>query len=214
MNPIGIFGGTFDPIHYGHLRTAFELLTSLNLSEVRFMPCGQPPHREEPVADAELRLAMVKTAVEAQHGFLVDDREVRKDGPAYSVETLYELRSEYPSHSLCLIVGMDAFLGFPQWHQWRQILQLSNLIVAHRPGWRAPSMGTLGELLVDRGTGSPRDMHEYLAGRVYVQAVTQLEISSTAIRSLIMAGGDPRFLMPDSVRRIIDESGCYSTMPR
>lgn len=209
MSPIGIFGGTFDPIHFGHLRTAFELLQALRLSEMRFMPAGNPPHREQTVANAELRLAMVQAAVEGQPGFTVDDREVKREGPSYSVDTLSALRAEFPKRSLCLIVGMDAFLGLPKWHQWRELLELAHLIVAHRPGWRAPSMGPLGELLVDRGTGRINDLHEARAGCIYIHAVTQLEISSTELRKLIAAGRDPRYLVPDAVRAVIEKSGCY-----
>jgi nicotinate-nucleotide adenylyltransferase len=210
MSSIGIFGGTFDPIHYGHLRTAFELLQALRLNEMRFMPAGNPPHREQPIASSEQRLAMVKAAVAGQAGFVVDDREMRREGPSYSVDTLAALRADFPDRPLCLIVGMDAFLGLPKWHQWREILQLAHLVVAHRPGWRAPSMGPLGELLVDRGTGRINDLHESIAGRIYIHAVTQLEISSTEVRKLIASGRDPRYLMPDSVREIIETTGCYS----
>ncbi|MET0984120.1 MAG: nicotinate-nucleotide adenylyltransferase [Steroidobacteraceae bacterium] len=211
MSPIGIFGGTFDPIHFGHLRTAFELMQALRLSEMRFMPAGDPPHRDQTIADAELRLAMVRAAVEGQPGFTVDDREVRREGPSYSVDTLGTLRAEYPQRSLCLIVGMDAFLGLPKWRQWRELLELAHLVVAHRPGWRAPSMGPLGELLVDRGTGRINDLHEARAGCIYIHAVTQLEISSTELRKLIAAGRDPRYLVPDAVRAVIEQSGCYRT---
>ena len=211
MSPIGIFGGTFDPIHFGHLRTAFELMQALRLTEMRFMPAGNPPHRDETIAAAELRLAMVRAAVEGQPGFTVDDREVRREGPSYSVDTLSGLRAEYPQRSLCLIVGMDAFLGLPKWRQWRELLELAHLVVAHRPGWRAPSMGPLGELLVDRGTGRINDLHEARAGCIYIHAVTQLEISSTELRKLIAAGRDPRYLVPDAVRAVIEQSGCYRT---
>lgn len=209
MSTFGIFGGTFDPIHFGHLRTAFELLQALRLNEVRFMPAGNPPHREATVASAEVRLAMVKAAVQDQPGFVVDDREIQRAGLSYSVDTMRTLRADFPDHSLCLVVGMDAFLGLPKWHQWRELLELAHLVVAHRPGWRAPSMGPLGELLVDRGTGSISDLHESRAGRIYVHAVTQLEISSTEVRKLIAAGRDPRYLMPDAVRAIIEHTGCY-----
>ena len=207
---MGIFGGTFDPIHYGHLRTAFELLETLRLPEMRFMPAGNPPHREHTVASNALRLDMVRAATAGQPGFTVDDREMHKSGPSYSVETLAELRSEFPTRPLCLIVGMDAFLGLPKWHQWRELITLAHLVVAHRPGWRAPTMGPLGEMLVDRGTGTVQDLHDGVAGRIYIHAVTQLEISSTDVRALIHAGRDPRYLMPDGVRRIILESGCYA----
>jgi nicotinate-nucleotide adenylyltransferase len=209
MNPIGVFGGTFDPIHYGHLRTAFELMQSLKLSEVRFMPCGIPPHRGHPVASSQIRLAMVQAATAGQPGFIVDDREMRREGPSYSVDTLFDLRAEYPHRSLCLIVGMDAFLSLPKWYQWREILQLAHVIVAHRPGWRAPDHGPLGELIVDRGTTRIDDLHDARAGGIFIHAVTQLEISSTAARSLVAAHGDPRFLMPDAVRDLILETGCY-----
>jgi len=214
MSPIGIFGGTFDPIHYGHLRTALELLQALRLAEMRFMPAGNPPHRDLTIASAEMRLNMVKAAIAGQPGFTLDDREVRREGPSYSVDTLTELRAEHRDRSLCLIVGIDAFLGLPKWHQWREILQLAHLIVAHRPGWRAPSMGPLGELLVDRGTGRINDLHESRAGCIYIHAGTQLEISSTEVRKLIAAGRDPRYLMPDPVRAIIEETQCYRTPPR
>jgi nicotinate-nucleotide adenylyltransferase len=209
MNPIGIFGGTFDPIHFGHLRTAFELLQALRLSEMRFMPAGNPPHREVTIATPEQRLAMVQAATQGQRGFTVDDREIRREGLSYSVDTMRTLRADFPDRSLCLIVGMDAFLGLPKWHQWRELLELAHLVVAHRPGWRAPSMGPLGELLVDRGTGRIGDLHESRAGCIYIHAVTQLEISSTELRKMIAAGKDPRYLMPDAVRTIIEETGCY-----
>jgi nicotinate-nucleotide adenylyltransferase len=214
MRPIGLFGGTFDPLHYGHMRTALELLEALKLSEVRFMPTGSPPHREQPQAPAQVRLAMVRAAVADQSAFVVDDREIRRTGVSYSVDTLTELRSEYPQRSLCLLLGMDAFLGLPNWHRWRELLDLAHIIVAHRPGWRAPTMGPLGEVMVDRGTGSVRDLHEQRAGRVYVHAVTQLEISSTELRQLIGAGLDPQYLVPEEVRRIIRETRCYAVDQR
>jgi nicotinate-nucleotide adenylyltransferase len=210
MKPIGVFGGTFDPIHCGHLRTAFELWQELGLAEVRFLPTGHPPHRDQLYASAELRLAMVRAAVAGQAGFVVDDREVRRSGVSYSVDTLAELRRENPRTPLCLLLGMDAFLGLPNWHRWRELFDLAHVVVAHRPGWKAPTHGPLGELMVDRGTGAVNDLHNAPAGRIYVHAVTQLEISSTELRQIIDAGRDPRFLVPDAVREIIRESGCYA----
>jgi nicotinate-nucleotide adenylyltransferase len=208
--PIGLFGGTFDPIHYGHLRTAFELWQSLRLAQVRFLPTGDPPHRDASLAPPELRLEMVRAAIAGQSAFVADDREMRRSGVSYSVDTLLDLRREYPDRSLCLLLGMDAFLGMPHWHRWREIFELAHVVVAHRPGWKAPMTGPLGELMVDRGTGSVRDLHAAAAGRVYVHAVTQLEISSTDLRQLIVSGSDLRYLVPDAVRELILASGCYA----
>ena len=208
--PLGIFGGTFDPVHNGHLRTAFELREALRLAEVRFLPTGNPPHREVTLASAEMRLAMVRAAVADEPAFTVDDRETRRGGLSYSVDTLAELRAEFPQRPICLLLGMDAFLGLPNWHRWRELLELAHVVVAHRPGWKAPTQGPLGEVMVDRGTGSVRDLHEATAGRVFVHAVTQLEISSTELRALIARGRNPRYLVPDSVCKLLRETGWYA----
>ena len=209
MSPVGIFGGTFDPIHFGHLRTAFELLHALRLAEVRLVPAGNPPHRGIPLCDARHRLDMVRAAVADQPGLVVDDREVRREGPSYTVLTLRELRDEAPGRPICLLLGMDAFLGLPQWHEWRSVFDLAHVVVAHRPGWTAPDAGTLGELLAARGTQRVEDLHQSVAGRIHVRPVTQLEISSTDLRDLIVAGQDPRYLLPDAVRALIRDTGCY-----
>jgi len=200
MKPIGIFGGTFDPIHYGHLRSAFEMLQALDFEEVRFTPCGDPPHRGVTYATAEQRLRLVQLAINGQDGFIADDRELKRGGLSYTVDTLESLRKEFPGRSLGLIVGMDAFLGLPTWHRWDEILDIGHIVVAHRPGWKAPDIGALGELISNYGTHRVEDLHSAIAGRVHIHAVTQLEISSTEIRDLVAAGRDPRFLMPDAVR--------------
>lgn len=210
MNPIGIFGGTFDPIHYGHLRTAFELLQALRLAEVKFIPSGDPPHRGSTCASAELRLDMVRVATQGQPGFTVDDCELRRDGPSFTIDTLAAIREEHAGDSLGLIIGMDAFLGLTSWRRWDEILDFAHIVVAHRPGWKAPDIGELGDLIAAHGTHRADDLHDEPHGRVHIHAVTQLEIASTEIRDLIAVGRDPRFLMPDAVRDVISESGCYA----
>jgi nicotinate-nucleotide adenylyltransferase len=209
MTPVGIFGGTFDPIHYGHLRTAFELMHVLRCNEVRFVPSRRPPHRDATAADPELRLNMVTAAIAGQRGFVLDDREFQREGPSYTVDTLMSLRADLGETPLALIIGMDAFLGFTTWHRFKEILELAHIVVAQRPGWRAPDMGVLGELIASQGTLKIEDLHARACGRVHIHAVTQLEISSREVRELIAVGRDPRFLMPDAVRDIIMESGCY-----
>ncbi len=207
---MGVFGGTFDPVHLGHLRSAFELKATLDCGEIRFLPCAIPPHRATPVADANTRAHMVKLAVGDEPGFVVDERELHREGPSYSVDTLESLRAEFPSTPLCLFVGMDAFLGLPRWHRWERIFELAHVVVAHRPGWRVPARGPLGELIALRGRKDPLALHQVSAGLIFVHAVTQLEISSTEIRELIRAGRDPRFLLPDVVRNYVMEVGCYT----
>lgn len=209
MRPMGIFGGTFDPVHYGHLRTAFEMLQALRFRDVRFIPCGDPPHRGVTYADAQMRQRMVAHAIAGQDGFVIDDREIIRDGPSYTVDTLASLREEFPERSLGLILGMDAFLGLPKWYRWNEILTLAHIVVAHRPGWKAPDIGPLGNLLAEHGTHRIDDLHQAKQGRIHIHAVTQLEISSTEIRELVAAGRDPRFLMPDAVRDFIEESKIY-----
>ncbi len=209
MSPIGIFGGTFDPIHYGHLRTAFEMLQALRFGELRFVPSGDPPHRGETYAPASLRLEMVRAATANEPRFVVDDCEVRRQGPSYTVDTLAAMREEQPDAPMGLILGMDAFLGLTNWRRWNEILDYAHIVVAHRPGWRAPDIGAIGELISEHGTHRIDDLHEQRDNLIYIHAVTQLEISSTEIRDLVGAGRDPRFLMPDVVRDIIVESNCY-----
>ena len=209
MKPIGVFGGTFDPIHYGHLRSAFEMLQALRFEEVRFIPCGDPPHRGVTYANAQQRMRLVECAIAGQPGFVADDRELRRDGPSYTIDTLNSLREEFPGRSIGLIVGMDAFLGLPGWHRWDEILGIAHIVVAHRPGWKAPDIGVLGEMITEHGTHRVDELHDTLHGRVHIHAVTQLEIASTEIRELVAAGRDPRFLMPDEVRDAILEMKIY-----
>lgn len=206
--PIGILGGTFDPIHLGHLRTALELLELLPIEEVRFIPCREPPHRRSPDA-GDLRLEMLQAAVADEERFRVDDREFRRPGPSYTIDTLASLREELPARALCLLLGMDAFLGLPTWHRWTELLDRAHIVVAHRPGWIAPRDAPLGELLERHRTGETERLRDPAGGRIVVTPVTQLEISSTRLRAALARGTDPRYLVPDKVREIILSSGCY-----
>jgi nicotinate-nucleotide adenylyltransferase len=210
MRPIGIFGGTFDPIHYGHLRTALELKEALELGPVHFVPCASPPHRAAPLTDGRLRFRMVEAAIKDEAEFVADDRELRRPGLSYTIDKLASFRAELGDSPLCLLVGMDAFLGLTQWHRWRELFDVAHVVVAHRPGWQAPRDGPLGDLLLARGTASPADLVTRPAGFLHVRPVTQLEISSTDLRDSLRAGRDPKFLVPDAVRQIILETECYA----
>lgn len=206
---IGVFGGTFDPIHFGHLRPAFELLQRLRLDEVRFIPCRNPPHRETPGASAEQRLRMVRLALEGVAGFRIDTRELQREGTSFMFDTLASLRAELPDARFCLLLGMDALLGFQRWHRWREILESAHLVGAHRPGWVPPREGELAELIQARHAANVAELEASPAGMVLLQPVTQLEISATAVRSMIAAGASARFLLPDAVCELIDREAIY-----
>ena len=214
MTAIGILGGTFDPIHFGHLRTAVEMRECLGLAEVRFMPCRVPPIKKAPVASAAQRLDMVRAAVAGLPGAVVDERELHRDGPSYSVDTLSSLRADFPERPLCLIVGMDAFSGFSSWHRWQELERLAHIVVAHRPGASAPEDGAIIELLERARTRDPADLATATHGRVLLHSVTQLDISSSAIRDGFARGESQRFLLPDPVIDLIESSGCYAASER
>lgn len=210
LDPLVILGGAFDPVHYGHLRAAFEVRELLQPCEVRLIPSAQPPHRAPHVASNAVRMQMLDAAVAAVHWCRADDRELRRPETSWTAVTLEGLRADYGDRSLCIILGMDAFLGLPGWHRWEEICDLAHLIVVHRPGWSPPAEGQLGALISQRITVDPEDLRALPAGRILVQEVTQLEISSSRIRELVAAGRQPLYLLPDAVLEIIQNTGCYA----
>lgn len=207
---IGILGGTFDPIHFGHLRTALELHQTLELAQVCLIPCYQPVHRKLPIATPEQRLAMVRKAIEHEPALTVDDCEIQRKGPSYTIDTLMLLQKKMPNTPLCLIMGIDAFLNFPSWHRWQEILKRAHLIVVHRPQYHLPQTGTVADLLKQRLKQEPESLHHTLAGNIILHPVTPLEISATDIRKQIAMGRSPRYLVPDSVNKYIQQHGVYS----
>ncbi|MDQ2069963.1 nicotinate-nucleotide adenylyltransferase [Natronospira bacteriovora] len=214
QRPIGLFGGTFDPIHHGHLRPALELLEILELEQVRLIPCADPPHRGAPMAPGPFRLEMARAAVHDQPGLEVDDREMRRPGPSYTLDTLLAFREELgPKRPLCLILGSDAFLGLPRWSRWEALLEQAHIVVAHRPGWQLTPDGDLSRVLEACRSDDRADLHRLPAGRILTQQVTQLEISSSVIREILDRGGSVRYLTPDPVVRMIESSPYYSRRP-
>jgi nicotinate-nucleotide adenylyltransferase len=206
---IGILGGTFDPVHTGHLCIALELYQTLPLKEIRFIPCGQPPHRDPPRATADQRLAMLRMAIEDQQGFCIDERELRRRGPSYMVDTLSSLRNEFPDVPLCLIIGLDVFKEFDKWHRWSEIPKLAHMVVVHRPAADLADNDRIFELLEQRRVTEPKALLERLAGAILPWPVRQLDISSTDIRSLIADHKSPRYLLPEQVYSYIQNEGLY-----
>ncbi|NNF97687.1 MAG: nicotinate-nucleotide adenylyltransferase [Halobacteria archaeon] len=206
---LGIFGGTFDPVHFGHLRPALEVQQALGLNEVRFIPAGQPPHREMPHATTPQRMLMLRAAIDDQPGFVVDEREVQREGPSYMVDTLASLREEVGQVALCLILGYDAFLGLPGWHQWHRLIELAHLVITHRPGWNHDGLGDELQSLVEQHEIGLERLSEQAAGGLVFVPVTQLDISATSIREQIRAGQDIRYLLPDPVNEMIKMQKLY-----
>ena len=209
-HPIGILGGTFDPIHYGHLRPALELRESLELAEVRFLPCRIPAHRAAPRITAEQRLALVRLATTGQVGFVTDDRELRREGPSYMVDTLASLREDFGADTpLCLIVGTDAFRELHTWHRWRDLTGLAHVVVMQRPGVLQPLPPVLEEFVTPRVVYDALALRRKPAGGILFQPVTQLNISATQIRALLARGQSPRYLLPDAVLACIHDRALY-----
>ena len=213
MSPLGVFGGTFDPVHFGHLRLAEEAMIHLGLGGVRWIPAGQPPHRGLPGVTAAQRLDMVRLATADNPRFSVDAAEVDSAAPSYTVVTLERLRRELgPDQPLVLMVGADAFHGFPTWHRWRDIFELAHVAVSHRPGFPIDPSGLSEGLLAEfarRRQVASEGLQAAPAGSITTFAMTQLAISATQIRKLLANGLSARYLLPDVILDYIRAHSLY-----
>ncbi len=208
--PIGILGGTFDPVHFGHLRPALEVHEQLGLDHVRLIPSKVPVHRPQPVAPLEQRIEWLQQVTEVVPQFVVDLCEVERETPSWMVVTLEGLRARFPTRSLCLMLGMDAFLQIKRWHRWEALFDHAHIVVTHRPGYPVPQQGEIAQLLAQRQSHLVTDLQvvpNSQEGRILLMSITQLEISATAIRQMVRQGEDPRFLLPDTIRTSI--LNCY-----
>jgi nicotinate-nucleotide adenylyltransferase len=203
---IGIFGGTFDPIHYGHLRAALEVQEQFCLTQVRLIPSATPPHRQQPFASASQRQQMVTLAIQNQTGFICDSRELERQGKSYMVDTLASLRQDFPSQALLLFIGTDAFNHLTSWYQWQRLFDFAHVVVMTRPSFKQQK---LDDFFTARYTESKSELTSTLAGKLYFQAITQLDISATAIRQLIAQHQSPTYLLPDTVIDYITQHTLY-----
>jgi nicotinate-nucleotide adenylyltransferase len=212
---IGVLGGTFNPIHFGHLRPALEITEALQLREMRLIPSALPPHREVPEVDAQQRLRLVQLAAVGEPRFVVDDRELRREGPSYTVDTLISLRRELGDEAIGLVIGMDAFLFLHTWHRWEQLIDLAHFIVMQRPGHYSPALyrkkmhADVRALVEQRLVVQAGQLHNTSCGGIWFQAVSQLDISATNIRAMIKAGHSARYLTPEAVWDSIEKNRLY-----
>jgi len=205
MQRLGILGGTFDPIHYGHLRPAVEMRAALGLDAVHFVPARVSPLRAEPAAPALARLAMLQAAVAGESDLGVDARELERPGPSYTADTLAAIAAERPDTRLYLLIGSDALAQFDHWGRWQAILQLAHLVVGQRPG-AEPSVPAP---LAPARAASLQGLEASAAGGLWIQPITPFDLSATAIRTLAGQRGDLRYLMPAAARHYLEEQRLY-----
>ncbi|TAN71144.1 MAG: nicotinate-nucleotide adenylyltransferase [Methylobacter sp.] len=209
---IGIFGGTFDPVHYGHLRSALEVKDIFGLDEVRLIPCANPPHREQPAVTANMRLQMLELAIKNQPGLKIDTRELDRynldQTPSYMVDTLKSLRQEFKNEPLLLFIGSDAFKHLTGWHQWQRLFDYAHIVVMTRPGFNTQQ---LDDFFKARLAVDTKELALASAGNLCFQQITQLDISATAIRNIIARKQNPGFLLPDAVIEYIKQHQLYET---
>lgn len=219
---IGIYGGTFDPVHYGHLRIAEELTEILRPDHLLFLPAGHPRLRDTPVATGACRVTMLHTAIRGNSMFSVDDRETRRSGETYSVESLQEIRQKYQTKhegnkrvALCFIIGADAFIKLPRWYRWRELFELCHFVIANRPG-SVPIANTsslpdeLKDACRDRWITTADELKNAPFGLIFTAPTTLLDISSTRIRNIIASGKSARYLLPEPVLNYIDRHDLYA----
>lgn len=222
LQSIALFGGTFDPVHFGHLRMALELQQALGFDEMRLLPSHQPKHRQAPGVSAQDRRNMLALALKGCPELTVDERELKRAGPTYTADTLEELRAELgEAVSISFCMGLDSLLTLPSWHRWERLLELAHLVVATRPGWRlpvegapaadkgAPAAGKQIVELLQRHAGSVEDLGREPHGRLVLREQTLLPISATHIRHLLQSGQSPRYLLPAAVLEYIEDNQLY-----
>jgi len=213
MRPVLVLGGTFDPVHNAHLSTALEVAKLLGVTQVRLIPCGDPPHRGAPGASVQQRLRMLQAALGDQPQFVIDTQELERDGPSYMVDTAANLRHQLGEQlPICLMMGMDAFLGLPSWHHWQQISEYVHIVVIARPGWQMACCemdAPLSQWLSERQVATVAELLRVPAGQIFMATVSQMDISATQIREKIAAGESPQGLLPEAVLQLIEKEKLY-----
>jgi nicotinate-nucleotide adenylyltransferase len=213
---IGIFGGTFDPIHYGHLRIAEEVAEMIDVRKMHFIPAGYPRLRCSPEASLRHRTVMVGLAIQGNSTFILDEREIRRPGVSYSVESLRELKQELGEDvALCFVTGADAFMNLASWHRWRELFGLCHFIIAARPGHaftENPDIlpQELNAECARRWVSSVDSLKQATSGMIFIAQTTLLDISATVIRARVAAGKSVRYLIPDAALDYIAANHLYS----
>ncbi|MGB6975981.1 MAG: nicotinate-nucleotide adenylyltransferase [Gammaproteobacteria bacterium] len=213
LRPIGILGGTFDPIHLGHLYLATEVYQRLHLQEVRLIPCSQSALKNKPIASSQQRLKLVKLACQGHPGLIVDDREIRRKGVSYTYDTLVELRQELGKTPICLLMATDVFAKFTEWHRWQEITSLAHLVVVKRRGFTIENNPVLTQLIHEREIHRIEQLSEAPSGYILYVDFPQSPISATEIRQKIATHQTVHHLMPEAVWEYIKKEKLYLNSP-
>jgi len=210
--PMALFGGTFDPVHYGHLRCADEARQKLGLKDLYLLPAGNPPHRDAPQATAKQRLDMLQLACPEFPHLVVDDREIRRDGPSYMVDTLQELRTGFQDRPILLLIGQDAANLLHTWFHWEQLFTFAHIVILTRPGADTQYIPKLAKQIQTRAASSVQELHRSKAGLVLPLEVESIDVSATGIKSMICAGRSPGAMLPAAVLEYINKNRLYLTV--
>ncbi len=198
---IALLGGTFDPLHLGHLRAAWEASERLDCP-VHLVPAREPPHRGKPQATADERAAIIRAALAGQSRLELDTRELQRDAPSWTADTLRDVRRDFErDEPIVWLVGADAVAGLPHWHRWRDLLQTAHIGVLARPGYTLSLPDELLEAFPDCPASTVDELHAAPHGRVLLLEITSLDISASRVRQLLASGHEPRYLLPDAVFR-------------
>lgn len=216
MKSIGIFGGAFDPVHFGHLRAAVEIVERFELSILKLVPCSVPPLKEATGASGRHRKNMLQLAIEGQPQMFVDDVELNRDGPSYTIDTVSEIKNTHDDASLVFFMGSDAFCSLNRWHKWKQLLDMVNIVVMHRPGWQLDTLTNekldmeIQAAIDGRLTNNIESLNNIASGRILLMPLREIFISSSEIRSLIKNNKSARYLLPDKVLDYINTEKLYT----
>jgi len=209
IEPLAYVGGTFDPVHYGHLRCADEAREKLGLKNLYLLPAGTPPHRACPQTSTRQRLDMLKLAQTEFPALKIDERETRREGPSYMVETLQELRAEFPQQPLALLIGQDAANLLHTWFHWQQLFSLAHIVILTRPSIKMEYRQDVAEQIQQRLHVDPQKLLRSQAGGVLQLEVASIDVSATNIKKLISQGRSLRSMMPPAVINYINENRLY-----
>ncbi len=210
MKPIGVFGGTFDPIHFGHIKPMLDIREFTGISEIRYIPNSRPGHRSQPQTAALHRWNMTVLALDRYAELIADDREIQRAGTSYMVTTLRSLRSEFAMRPLCLILGIDAFLQIHRWYWWGDVLKLANIIVMSRPGTAFPNQ--LPGWWFQALEVNPWKLYKKMSGSILHVAVDRVDVSATELRNRISRGDDCSDSLPGSVYEYIKQHNLYHSL--